>query len=949
MLTELATIHILNQTTSLRPEDIRRHVRQASLALEGLHLLTEDDLNTAVQTLEEQYQTVIGEDQTLQGLDANWTPWLARRRAEIDWAFYSRYEKHLRSIGFPGPVIEGLGISTDKVLNLLGNPDQEGAWDRRGLVVGQVQSGKTAHYLGLINKAFDAGYKVVVIFTGFLESLRVQTQVRLDQSVTGAYLMPDPANPKNWKAIRVGVGKFPGIRLGDPESATTRQSDFRKSSVGIKSVGTIRQVFVMKKNVTLMKHLNNWIEGLGGQQSTADPTTSFVKEAPLLVIDDESDVGSIDTKKGDFDSDGNVDSDHDPSKVNGQLRRLLTRFERRTYVGYTATPFANVLIHDRASSDEYGEDLFPKSFIHALPAPSTHVGPGFVFGPIPKENLPIVRDINMVENGGWVPPKHKKTHVPRTHAKDELPPSLKQAIRVFILVCAARRLRTGPDSTDHNSMLIHVTRYVAVQEQIKEQVEFELKRIRDALTNRVNDAAILSELKELWNDDFVATTKAFRRRSEQIFQQPEHTWNEVKNVVNEAVGRIDVRGINGGAKDVLDYEDNPDGLYVIAIGGDKLSRGLTLEGLSISYFLRSSRMYDTLMQMGRWFGYRPGYPDLCRLYLPTELNQWFGTITAAAQELTEEFVRMQSAGATPKEYGLRVRSHPDLLVTSQVKMRHGEQRQVTFQGANTQTIHFRTDRQSVTQNWQAAQAILTNSTFHNGSAKKAPRNWNGYQRQNVEPAEILAFLDNYQGHKETAARTDYLSDYIKQEIKAGRLTSWAVGLVSGSRNPIKNHQIGPNQLQYVRRSWSSKLDDKSREDLRNAHAFQTGVLTEPKYEAMDLTREHYNTAFDNTQEEVRRWNRIHPNRKKKDPPTNASGSSIRNIRANTQGLMVLYPLDPAWAMKDSQDVTPLIGLQMSFPRVDGIQTLVTYTVNNVFQQEEQSMFDFNDPMDTTDV
>ncbi len=164
-------------------------------------------------------------------------------------------------------------------------------------------------------------------------------------------------------------------------------------------------------------------------------------------------------------------------------------------------------------------------------------------------------------------------------------------------------------------------------------------------------------------------------------------------LLGQVVSSIEVRQINGSARDILDYELNREtGLNVIAIGGDKLSRGLTLEGLTVSYFLRASRMYDTLMQMGRWFGYRPGYLDLCRLYTTPELNEWFQHITEANEELRQEFDHMAAVGGTPRDYGLKVMSHPALMITSRVKLRTGIELQLSFAGSISETVVFHRDR-----------------------------------------------------------------------------------------------------------------------------------------------------------------------------------------------------------------------------------------------------------------
>ena len=183
-----------------------------------------------------------------------------------------------------------------------------------------------------------------------------------------------------------------------------------------------------------------------------------------------------------------------------------------------------------------------------------------------------------------------------------------------------------------------------------------------------------------------------------------------------------MRTINGSAGDVLDYEENKlTGLNVIAIGGDKLSRGLTLEGLSVSYFLRASRMYDTLMQMGRWFGFRDGYFDVCRLYTAAELLEWFTHIAAASEELQREFQHMVNVGGTPKDYGLRVRSHPVMLVTSAVKMRNGTNMQLSFSGDVSETIIFNSDARWIAQNFTAVTNWLTSLGSPENDGQKVRR------------------------------------------------------------------------------------------------------------------------------------------------------------------------------------------------------------------------------------
>ena len=239
------------------------------------------------------------------------------------------------------------------------------------------------------------------------------------------------------------------------------------------------------------------------------------------------------------------------------------------------------------------------------------------------------------------------------------------------------------------------------------------------------------------------------------------------------------------AGEVLDYiEHSSTGLNVIAVGGDKLSRGLTLEGLSVSYFLRASRMYDTLMQMGRWFGYRPGYLDLCRLYTTPEMKDWFAHISEASEELREDFDRMAASGQTPQDFGHRVRSHPMMMVTSQVKMRSGKQIDITFAGDMSETINFWRDRVHLEANWQAGQHLIEeierNGILPSARCKGLPKSgsWQG-----VASADIIDFLGAYQEHEASRkVKTTLLADYITAENQRGFLRDWTVLLANGSHS-----------------------------------------------------------------------------------------------------------------------------------------------------------------------
>jgi hypothetical protein len=590
---------------------------------------------------------------------------------------------------------------------------------------------------------------------------------------------------------------------------------------------------------------------------------------------------------------------------------ILNSFEQSAYIGYTATPFANIFIYPNSSSDKHGKDLFPRSFIINLPAPSNYIGPAQVFGleaepAIDLEEvrgLDIIREIN--DQTEWMPVNHKKGHKP-----PYLPASLKEAIRAFILTCAIRIIR-GQESS-HNSMLIHVTRYQDVQKKVISLVKEELTSLQRRLRYGEGNAPdlVLGEFEILWKRDFEPTTESVNKI------QPHHAmqqlrWDEVKSKLYHAISRIQVKEINGSAKDILDYFEHKNGLNVIAVGGDKLSRGLTLEGLSVSYFLRASKMYDTLMQMGRWFGYRPGYLDLCRLYTTDELIDWYSHITSASEELKLEFDHMAEIGATPQDYGLKVRTHPQgLLITGVNKMRAGTEMELSYAGSLSETTVFYKEREVNWNNFQATENLL----IEIGNPSQTNKNFI-WKTTSVE--NILDFLSGYKAHVSCKpANTEVLSEYIKAQIPFGELTSWTVALIS-SKSATSFYPIANNQVGLTRRfdaSSTSSLEYK----LSKSH------ILSPTDEWIDLP--------DQVKDQIKEETRKEREKKGKTSASNTpSGPILRSKRASNQALLILYPLDSNNIGLDWD--FPIMGFVISFPSSTTAKR-IKYKVNNVYWEQE---------------
>lgn len=845
-------------------------------------------------------------------------PWLSDTRASIDWHFWRRYATFLeQDQGLPTPVVDSLDRLTDSVLEKLENPKRTGPWDRRGMVVGQVQSGKTANYTGLICKAVDAGYKLIIVLAGVHNSLRSQTQLRLDEGFLGFDTQLSRAFTQQNR--QMGAGRIPSEKLLIAHSLTSSadDGDFKRNIANQISfqIGGDPVLLVIKKNGSVLNNLLKYVQSMAVTDSEG---RKIVRNRPLLLLDDEADHASVNTKEVERDPDtGAVLDDRDVTKINGLIRKMLGTFEQAAYVGYTATPFANIFIYPHDDGNElgrYGEDLFPRSFIINLRPPSNYIGPARVFGleetagtqGDADPGLPIVRIAEDYE--ALIPASHKKSLTPAA-----LPESLKESIRAFILSCAARSARGQAQA--HNSMLVHVTRFTAVQQCIYDLVAQELKTLQRRLMYGDGDRASLrDELRAMWEKDYVPTTVAVAERLEDPFITP-LSWEEVDAALTEAASKIEVRVINGTAADILDYYDRKNGLSVIAIGGDKLSRGLTLEGLSVSYYLRGSKMYDTLMQMGRWFGYRPGYGDLCRLYTSRELVSWYRHITAASEELRQEFDRMVRLGKTPKEYGLRVQTHPGgLLVTAAGKMREGTKMKVSFELALAETSVFSKDLAAIDRNFAAA------SAFFQSLGPEARKENGDHYWQDVPGSKIMEFLEEQSAHPMSRAAPEKLRDYIQKKLAHEELTNWTVVLVGNPRGDRGSREFGDGlTVGLTLRSKDRETDDAESYTPARRHILSGGD------EARDLSPAKYQEALRMTQEA---W-KATPGTK--EEPKKANNSFIRMMRPKERGLMLVYLLDPRSALGDEYVGTPFVGYAISFPRTDVPTEAAEYMVNRTYR------------------
>ena len=864
------------------PEKIRECIGRARVATPSV---TDEQAEQLAKQFENIHGVTMNLGATLQ--EDAFEEWLDEARSGIHTFFWKRYRDLLADKRFSTQVLATLDSVTDRTLGLLQDPRKDGKWDRRGMVIGHVQSGKTINYTGLICKAADAGYRVIIVIAGIHNNLRSQTQRRIDEGFIGFDSAMMLSRNPGTRSI-VGVGRFNATRR--PNAFTNSLRDFNKAtatSVGIPLENLIEPaVFVIKKNSSTLKNLIDWLSEHNAKHGASSISS------PLLLIDDEADNASINIRRG----------QDEVSRINGQIRQLLSLFDRSSYIGYTATPFANIFIDPDTDDEMFGEDLFPRHFIVSLDPPDNYFSATRVFS---TEDGQVIRHIE--DNQDLLPPKH-----PITHVVTALPESLRTAVRTFI-VARAIRLARG-QATEHNSMLVNVSRFTNVQGQVRNEIHALIDGIRSSV--RVNGAK--TEVDALRDPEISALHQVFTK---EYADSNGVSWSATQTHLWESVSAVRVVEVNSRASGSLNYADHvKSGLNVIAVGGFSLSRGLTLEGLVTSYFLRNSMMYDTLMQMGRWFGYRPGYEDLCRVWMPEEAEGWYTHITDSIEELRDELRRMEAANATPEQFGLKVRSHPDtLIVTACNKMGSGQKIVVSIGLANRfiETAVLRRDDASLNANRQATSDLATNLKAKGRPPEYGDRVSGGRLVRSAPVAAVLDFLATFRNHDGSPLTdTEPVRRYI-EERSTGELQDWDVlfaGVEGRSKHTLIDRSLG-FELACQRRAPGRRSDNHTLLITNKQRVASRGV------EEIGLAKDDAREA----KEEYRR------ERGRNDATLNYPDRIFRDVRRRP--LLIIHLLAIGQIDDDLSATKPVVAWSISFPRTKLDEKTVEYVVNTTWFRE----------------
>lgn len=733
--------------------------------------------------------------------------WLTKDREDgMDWHYSERYFRYLQKIGRSSKVISEARRSSLEILKKIGDPESADAFFLKGMVFGSVQSGKTTNFNAVINGAIDLGYPLIIVLSGIMEDLRVQTQLRVEDEVVGYGIIDVDKSISGFKGVG-DVKKFGELskeNIPQIMTPTSHHNDFNLTIKRHEFPINNKNILICKKNTRVLSNLVLWL-------SNHLPEGQDKHNISFLLVDDEADNASLNNM-------GHKGKEYATS-INGNIRALLGLFRRKTYLGYTATPFANVLA-DRNEAPlgkwpinvkENGvqktryfdmvDNLSPDDFVELLFPASTYVGAKHFFetrlGEIDKIEPLIAPPIDDYHES--FPSRIFKDSGEPARIGDEdtrgankedlfpafLPESLEEAIRCYIIATAIR-LSRRPEMVGsklyqpHNTMLIHISRFTTWQNRTKTLVTNFVNKLTERLDTEFPDASgsVYAEMERTWIRHYahiVHNIKSYLPDDyEDDFLTVKDYAKDIRPNLLTAITGMQVLAVNSSNPgDVLKYGKKTEKKY-IAIGGNKLSRGFTLEGLTINYFIRNTDFADTLLQMGRWFGYRPGYLDCCKLFTTRSNINKFDSVSVAIEELEETFREINRKDGKPSDFEIRVKDNPKVIkLTRNSILRSAETVRVNYSMGIEQSTKFKLSKAAISQSWDDFAKHIGNLEWETDVERDM-------FIHSTDTAGLLAFL----GLQNTFYDFDLpgVKEYIEICNANGKLTSWKIGIRKNSSN-----------------------------------------------------------------------------------------------------------------------------------------------------------------------
>lgn len=945
--------------------------------------------------------------------------WLTEERRKIMPRDYiDRYLQFLRQKGRAEKVIQEIDRSSEEILEKLGDPKSKTSFYTKGLVVGNVQSGKTGNFNAVINKAIDAGYSLIIVLSGIMEDLRSQTQERIEEDVVGEGVTDKERDKKGYKGVGTirRFGERGDANVAQVMAITSYRSDFKKSVKESDFSLNNKNILVCKKNSGVLKNLLIWLNDYLSENKEQH-------DIPLLIIDDEADNASLNNM--------GYKGKEEASTINGHIRALLHLFSKRTYLGYTATPFANVLqdrneqaegkwpisykLNGTVVNKEFEQvpNIFPDDFLTLLTAPSNYVGAKQIFETVLEENekkIPLIvcvadtdmafpARLIMLDDGSKRPATKaeiEEEHTVSAKREDEfplvLPESLKEAVQCFILSIAVRLARKPAMANSrlyipHHTMLIHVSRFIPWQNRTKDLIVAYLEVLLSRIANDFPDDSnsVYRVLERTW-DKYYATIVTDIRSYLPNGYVDEYLsaiiFTAIRSLLREAVNGIEVKAVNSATNDKLNYvvDSGGNGKKFIAVGGNRLSRGFTLEGLTINYFIRNTNFSDTLLQMGRWFGYRPGFIDCCKLFTTTDAIEKFDSTTRTIEELEIEFGKMERIGKTPQDFIIRVRKDPGTLkITRPAILKNTQEVRWSYQDKLVQTTKFDLNSVRIQQSWSAFKSFVNKYDFKRIKNDRF-NDFYIYQGGYEFLKEFLS-LDNA-FHKTEISLTP-IRKFIEKAIAANKLKNWTIAIkAKGTGTPVKNYDAGfPLDILTVRRSGPKKgsgPDDfnKYRNDfLTNGIFSVSGASANIISGGMDLAVLLSETQIEEAekgfkeekiQELVKKEKITREEAEKKvKVPESFPERIYREKMSDQDGLLLVYLMDLKHVFLEEENdpdmeamvkkgnfnpKVPLIGLAFGFPPIDP-DPGDTYVIGKygIEEEEDEEYDEYDDEINKEEV
>jgi Z1 domain len=957
--------------------------------------------NAALKDVRYTHKTIINPSISLQN---NYNDsWLTNLRInDIGWnndevrhkTYRGRYLKYLdEKLGRSKKIIDETNRSSLEIIKKIGDPKNTDNFFVKGLVVGSVQSGKTSNFNAVVNSAIDVGYELIIVLSGIMEDLRKQTQIRTQKEVVGEK-----------RGTFIGVGEVASFGIqGDYKDInqiivpTSIDRDFNLQMKESDFSLNHKNILICKKNTSVLQNLLLWLKEYLNENNDKH-------NIPFLIIDDEADNASINNL-------GHKGKDY-ANKINGHIRALLALFNRKTYIGYTATPFANILqdwnkkpekkwkVKDSRNNIELEFDqegnLFPDDFIELLNPPSNYIGPKNFFETRIEEDIKKIEPLlaePLTDHIEYFPERveelsdnsligvkkygNKYEFDDDPNAKSrfesfqnyraltrattkydnfpvEIPKSLDDALKCFILSIAIR-LHRRPELIQsklfhpHNTMLIHISRFSDWQCRTKKLIEEKINKIKINLKNDTLTSvdSIYKEFEKIWINykytEVINNLKEYLPNNYEDEYLTKIDFEDIIKLLVSAIDGIEVKAVNTVEKDVLDYE-NGEKKYIV-IGGNKLSRGFTLEGLTINYFIRNTNYADTLLQMGRWFGYRPGYLDCCKLFTTADTFEKFDQCTWTIEELEEEFKKLSSDKKKPKDYATKVLTHPGTLqITRPAILKNAVTETWSYEDRLVQTTEFELTSDKISKSWEKFKS--TYKKYASEFKFDENRKFIILKKDTQALEDILNSISTPTSKFEKSA----IIRFIKLCNIYDKLTNWTIAInTSGSSRAVHKEYTGfSTTVKLTKRKGPEESSFRFYKKLFESNIFtasgnSSNIVTSPTDLSLLLTESEKRQAEEN----------FRSNNPGKNPPERI----YREIMNDSDGLLVVYLMDLKEIFHNKEleskannenielDI-PLVGFAIGIPplkvNIGGEYLVNKHILENIKNNPQEEEFDFDE-------